>query len=78
METRMTKPLSNQQRSLTAFAAAKAEFDARVADLQRMSSDHFGADPEAVLWSATASLDHWNSLLVQVTDAYFRRGEHAA
>ena len=78
METRMTKPASNQPRSLAAFVAAKAEFDGLVADLQRMSADHFGADPEAVLWGTTASLEHWNSLLAQVTDAHYRRGEHAA
>jgi hypothetical protein len=72
-----TRHAGNQQRSLAAFAAAKADFDARIADLQRMSAEHFGANPEAVLWAATGSLAHWNSLLTQVTDAYFRRGEHA-
>jgi hypothetical protein len=68
---------ANQQRSLAAFVAAKADFDARIGDLQRMSAEHFGADPEAVLWAATASVAHWNSLLAQSTDAYFRCGEHA-
>jgi hypothetical protein len=77
METCMTKPPSNQQQSLAAFMAAKTEFDARIGGLQRMSADHFGTDPEAVFWAATASLAHWNSLLTQVTDAYFCRGEHA-
>jgi hypothetical protein len=52
METHMTKPAPNQQRS-------------------------FGAYPEAVLWAATGSLAHWNGLLAQVTDAYFRRCEFA-
>ena len=73
----MTKPASNQQRSFAAFVAANVEFDARVAELQQMSADHFGADPDQVVWGATASVAHWNSLLAQVTDAYFHRGEHA-
>jgi hypothetical protein len=42
-----------------------------------MSADHFGADPGVVLWGEAANLDHWNSRLRQVTDAYFKRGEFA-
>jgi regulator of protease activity HflC (stomatin/prohibitin superfamily) len=44
------RAVANQRRSLEAFLAAKAEFDALVAELQAMSADHFGADPKAVLW----------------------------
>ena len=72
----MTKP-TNQQRSLEAFIAAKAHFDALLADLQQMSEDHFGASPDAVLWTATEELKRRNALLRQITDAYFRRGEYA-
>ena len=67
----------NQERSLEAFLAEKARFDSMVAELQRMSADHFGADPDAVLWGAHASLQHWNSLLARVTDSYLKRGEWA-
>ncbi|WP_144185829.1 hypothetical protein [Elioraea rosea] len=42
--------VGNQQRSLEAFLAAKAEFDAMAAKLKAMSAEHFGANPEAVLW----------------------------
>jgi hypothetical protein len=48
-----------------------------VAELQQMSADHFGADPEDVLWSKAATLEHWNSRLASVTDCYFKRGEFA-
>jgi hypothetical protein len=48
-----------------------------VAELQQMSADHFGADPEPVPWGASADLQHWNSLLARITDAYFKRGGHA-
>jgi hypothetical protein len=73
----MTKREANQEQSLSAFLAKKAEFDALVAEFQQMSADHFGADPEAVLWGEVATLDDWNRRLRQVNDCYFRRGEFA-
>lgn len=73
----MSKQQADQQRSLAAFLAEKERFDAMVAELQQMSADHFGADPEAVLWGAVGDLQHWNSLLARITDAYFKRGEFA-
>jgi hemerythrin len=78
MTDREARAALNQQKSLEAFLARKAEFDALLAELQQMSADHFGADPEAVLWGEAANLEHWNSRLRQVTDAYFKRGEFAA
>ena len=77
MTTLETRQDQNRQRSLEAFVAEKARFDALLADLQRMSADHLGADPDAVLWGSVGELQHWNGLLAQVTDADFRRGEHA-
>ncbi len=78
MTDRETRAEKNQERSLAAFLAKKAEFDALLADLQQMSADHFGADPEAVFWGNVGDLTHWNSRLREVTDAYFKRGEYAA
>jgi hypothetical protein len=75
--TLATRQEQNRQRSLAAFMAEKERFDALLADLQRMSADHMGADPDAVLWGNVGEVQHWNGLLAQVTDAYFRRGEHA-
>ena len=72
METAM-----NQQKSLDAFLAEKARFDAMLAELQAMGAEHFGADPEAVLWGEVARLRGWNSRLTQITDAYHGRGDHA-
>jgi hypothetical protein len=78
LEATMTKREANQQQSLSLFLARKAEFDRMVAELQQMSADHFGADPEGVLWCEAADLERRNQLLRQITDAYFRRGEFAA
>ena len=77
MEATMTKREANQKKSLDAFLAKKAEFDALVAELQQMSADHFGADPEAVLWGTVGTLTDWNAKLRQITDAHFHRGEFA-
>jgi hypothetical protein len=77
-ETTMTKREANQQRSLETFLAKKAEFDALLAELQQASDDHFGADPEAVLWGETAWLTDATAKLKEVADQHFRRGEYAA
>ncbi|MDX2205947.1 MAG: hypothetical protein NW223_24585 [Hyphomicrobiaceae bacterium] len=74
----MSKREANQQRSLEAFLAKKAEFDALLAELQQASDDHFGADPERVLWGETAWLHDATAKLKDVADAHFRRGEYAA
>ncbi len=74
----MSKREANQQRSLEAFLAKKAEFDALLAELQEASEDHFGADPEAVLWGETGWLHDATAKLKDIADACFRRGEYAA
>ncbi|HEV7266161.1 MAG TPA: hypothetical protein VGN83_14760 [Falsiroseomonas sp.] len=75
-ETMMTKREANQQRSLEAFLAKKAEFDALLAELQQASDDHFGADPEAVLWGETAWLADATAKLRDIADQHFRRSEY--
>lgn len=49
MTDREARAARKQQKSLEAFIAKKAEFDALLAELKQASDDHFGADPEAVL-----------------------------
>lgn len=44
--------------ALAAFVARKAEIDALLDRLAAKSADHFGADPDAVNWADTGSLDH--------------------
>jgi len=41
---------------VAAFLAKKAELDAPLAELAKASEDHFGANPEAVLWAEAAWL----------------------
>jgi hypothetical protein len=73
----MTKQEANQQRSLDAFMARKAEFDALLAELQQASEDHFGADPASALWGEAAWLADATAKLKDIADQHFRRGEYA-
>ena len=68
----------NQERSLVAFLAKKAEFDALLAELTQASEDHFGADPEAVLWGEAAWLHDATAKRKEIADQHVRRGEYAA
>ena len=64
-------------KALDAFIAAKAEIDAMLARLAALSADHFNASPEVVNWGHVGTLEHYASLLRQITDAAFHEGEHA-
>jgi hypothetical protein len=77
MTDRQARAARNQERSLAAFLAKKAEFDALLAELQQASADHFGADPEAVLWAEAEWLADATAKLKTIADQYFRRGEFA-
>ncbi len=76
MTDRETRAAKNQQNSLEAFIARKAEFDALLADLQQMSAEHFGADPETVLWGEAAWLSDATTKLKDIADQHCRRGEY--
>lgn len=78
MTDREARATRNQQKSLEAFLAKKAEFDALLAELQQASEDHFGASPEAVLWGETAWLADATAKLKDIADQHFGRGEYAA
>ena len=73
----MTKQEANQKRSLNAFMANKAEFDAVLAKLQQASVEHFGADPDAVLLGEACWLADATAKLKDIADQHFRRGEYA-
>lgn len=67
-----------QEKSLAAFLAKKAEFDALLDELQQASADHFGASPDAILWGEAAWLAEATATLKRLADQHFRRGEYAA
>ena len=65
-------------KALNAFLAAKIEIDAMLARLKSHSDDHFKTDPDAIHWGDVGTLNHYSSLLRQITDSAFSEGEHAA
>ena len=77
MTDRQARAARNQENSLAAFVAKKAEFDILLAELQQASEEHFGADPETVLWGEMTWLSDATAKLKNIADTHFRRDECA-
>lgn len=71
------KARRNYDAALAAFIGRKAEIDTMLARLAALSGDHFNASPEEVDWGHVGTLEHYASLLRQITDSAFCEGEHA-
>ena len=65
-------------KALDSFLATKARIDQMLARIQALSDDHFNTDADAVHWGDVGTLNHYASLLSQITDSAFKEGEHAA
>ena len=63
--------------SLNAFRAAKIEIVAMIAGLKTLSDDHFDTHPDEINWGHVGSLNHYASLLRQITDSALSEGKHA-
>lgn len=74
MSTR--RPASNEK-ALEAFMTAKVQIDAMLERLKSLSDDHFEARPDRINWGDVGTLNHYASLLRQITDSAFGEGEHA-
>jgi len=78
----MSPKLQNQvaksrEQALAAFVSKKAEIDAMLTRLQKLSDDHFSYAPDEITWSHVGTLAHYAELLKRVTDGAFKEGEHA-
>ena len=65
-------------KALNAFLAAKIEIDAMLARIKTLSDGHFETNPDEINWGDVGTLNHYASLLRQITDSAFHKGEHAA
>ena len=63
--------------ALDAFLAHKAAIDTMIAELKALSDDHFGCSPDEVTWAEAGTVEHYASVLRQITDSAFQRGEYA-
>ena len=46
--------------------------------LKSLSDDHFETHPDEIDWGHVGTLNHYASLLRQITDSAFKEGKHAA
>ena len=68
----------SMEHALAAFVSKKAEIDAMLTRLQKLSDDHFGYAPDDVTWGHVGTLEHYAALLKRITGMAFKEGEHAA
>ncbi|SEN93734.1 hypothetical protein SAMN05216227_103312 [Pseudorhodobacter antarcticus] len=64
-------------KALNAFISAKAEIDTMLERLKALSDDHFNTHPDEINWGDVGTLNHYASLLRQITDSAFKEGEYA-
>ena len=74
----MTRRATDNSKALDAFLAAKFEIDTMMERLAALSADHFETSPDEINWGHVGTVNHYASLLRQITDSAFKEGEHAA
>ena len=72
-----TRRATDNSKALDAFMTTKFQIDAMLARLTALSDDHFEAHPDEINWADVGTLNHYASLLHQITDSAFSEGEHA-
>ena len=73
-----TRRANDNATALDAFMTTKFQIDAMLERLKALSDDHFEAHPDEINWGHVGTLNHYASLLRQITDSAFKEGEHAA
>jgi hypothetical protein len=76
--TMTTRRATDNTKALDAFMTTKFQIDAMLERLKALSDDHFETHPDEINWGDVGTLNHYASLLRQITDAAFKEGEHAA
>jgi hypothetical protein len=69
---------ADNTKALDAFMTTKFQIDAMLDRLKTLSADHFETSPDEITWGHVGTLNHYASLLRQITDSAFKEGEHAA
>ena len=73
-----TRRATDNAKALDAFMTTKFQIDAMLERLKALSNDHFEAHHDEINWGDVGTLNHYASLLRQITDSAFKEGEHAA
>ena len=69
--------ITSNAKAIAAFLGKKAEIDERLARLASLSDNHFNSHPDKINWGDVGTLEHYASLLRDVTDSAFGEGEFA-
>lgn len=69
---------ASNDKALDAFMTAKFQIDAMLGRLKALSDEHFETHPDEINWGHVGTLNHYASLLRQITEAASKEGEHAA
>jgi len=72
----MATTRSNSE-AVAAFIHKKGEIDAMLGRIEKLSADHFHADPDSITWGDVGTLSHYADLMKRITDAACREGEFA-
>ncbi|MDT8855206.1 hypothetical protein RNZ50_09305 [Paracoccaceae bacterium Fryx2] len=72
-----TRCATDKSKALDACMTTKFQIDAMLERLQALSDDHFNTHPDEINWGDVGTLNHYASLLRQITDSAFKEGEHA-
>lgn len=73
-----TRRTTDNSKAFDAFMTAKFQIDAMLERLKALSDDHFETHPEEISWGDVGTLNHYASVLRQITYSAFKEGEHAA
>jgi len=68
---------TDNTKALDAFMTTKIQIDAMLERLKALSDDHFETHPDEINWGHVGTLNHYASLLRQISDSAFTEGEHA-
>ena len=69
---------ASNDKAIESFLAIKSRIDHMLARIQTLSDDHFETHPDEINWGNVGTLNHYASLLRQITDSAFKEGEYAA
>jgi len=72
-----TRRATDNAKALAAFMTTKAQIDAMLERLQGLSDDHFNTQPDEINWGDVGTLNHYASLLREITNSAFNEGEYA-
>jgi hypothetical protein len=72
-----TRRATDNTKALDAFMSTKSQIDAMLERLKALSDNHFETSPDEINWGHVGTLNHYSSLLRQITDSAFSEGEFA-